>query len=118
VRTLKHDKRPGAVTFTLDGRELKATLTDELVWECADAKTAEALNTFYPVDDDSPSLGVLGSAQVNGAARILRGKAEFPPRAEVPPTDRPADRPRPNRSARAGRVPCRPLPSRVFLWAT
>jgi hypothetical protein len=78
---MSHATKPiGKVTFTHPlepHRPLTATLGADRRWTCDDADLAEQLNVMYPVEDDSPALGVPGHAQLNKVAEVLGGEAEI-----------------------------------------
>lgn len=81
----------GKVTFTHPletHRKLTATLGADRRWTCDDADLADQLNVMYPVDDDSPSAGVPGHAQLHEVAKVLRGDVEIltPPDDDPPGT--------------------------------
>lgn len=82
----------GKITFEHPfepGRRLSATLSATAAegyrWACEDAELQRSLNTMYPVEDDSPAVGVPGHAQLHAAAKLLQGEVEAAPVDDDPP---------------------------------
>ncbi|MEE9405125.1 MAG: hypothetical protein V3V20_09540 [Algisphaera sp.] len=70
----------GQLIYSADGSEISVTLSDDLVWESADADALRDVRDAFPLEPDPelPNL-LIGRHVLYQAAERLNGRVSLPP---------------------------------------